>query len=72
MKISIRNLIYKNPFLAPVDIVDMLDLPCSPETVRNYLLELGLSYRNISKKEPLDQAKKKNDRLELCYELKDF
>ena len=57
-KISIRNLIYKNPFLTPANIVDMLDLPCSPETVRKYLLELGLSYRNISKKESLNQAKK--------------
>jgi transposase len=70
-KISIRNLIYQNPFYTPADIVERLNLECSSETVRVYLKELGLTYRAPSRKEPLSEVEK-NDRLQWCHDWEDF
>lgn len=70
-KISIRNLIYHNPFYTPGDIVERLNLRCSPETVRGYFKELGLSYRSSALKEPLGEDEK-NDRLQWCHDWEDY
>ena len=70
-KISIRNLILHNPFYTAEDIVEKLDLDCSPDTVRKYLKELGLRYKNSSQKEPLSEFEK-NERLQWCHNWKDF
>jgi len=54
-KMSIRNKIKHNPFLTPADLVDQLELPCSDETVRNYLHRISLSYENVFGKELLTE-----------------
>ena len=50
-KISIRSLILHNSFCTAEDIIERLDLDLSPDTVRSYLKELGLSYKNSSHKQ---------------------
>jgi transposase len=71
LKLSIRNTVKHNPFLTPQDIVERLQLPCSGETVRRYLVECGMSFRNLFSKEPLTEEEKL-DRLEWCTEWATF
>ena len=53
-KISIRNTITNNPFLTPMDLINMLNLSCGRETVRQCLIKLGYKYRKQCRKEALD------------------
>jgi len=69
-KISIRNLILHNPFYTAEDIIERLDPDLSSDTVRSYLKELGLSYKNSSHKDPLSEFEK-NERLKWCRNWQD-
>ena len=64
-KMKIRNAIRSNPFLIPKDLVQKLNLNCSPETIRAYLVGYGMSYRNLTNKEPLNDDKKKCSKTKL-------
>ena len=55
LKTKIRNAIKANPFLTPKDFVNRLELDCSPETAQAYLVEIGLTYRTLTIKEPLSE-----------------
>ena len=70
-KIRIINAISSNPFLTPADLVERLNLNCSPETVRKYLIESGRSYRLPNRKEPLTEEQKR-ERLNWCLDRQDF
>lgn len=56
-KISILILVRKNPYITPQEIVDTLELECSKEPVRIYLIEAGFHYGKATNKEPLNQEK---------------
>ena len=46
-------------------------MPCQSDTVRKYLLELGLVYKKEDQKEPLIETQQE-DRLNLCLDWEDF
>jgi len=70
-KIRITNVISRNPYLTPSELVQRLDLHCSPETVRKYLIGSGRTYRLPNRKEPLTEEQKR-DRLNWCLDRQDF